>query len=175
MMSVMRSLPASFALFFIVVLALALQTTIARAQTPAPSELETTIRQLLLNDPRAASLPQSQFDEMVSALTAAAAAKGLTAAEVSWHPVPISNLTATAAAGTPTVCSQYALLCRFSSAFGFSGSDLTIPVSLGIASAILLILIWGMIRVSHRASSPVPAAPPAPAAPAPPPASSKKK
>ncbi len=138
-----------------VVLALALaffQTPIASAQTndATNSELRAAVETLLLADPRAASLPQQEFDEMVSALVAAAEKKGLTASEISWRPQPVSSYSQSASVGEIQACADNSILCMINEAFGFTGPDISIPMWFGICSAILLLILGGMIEVHRR-------------------------
>lgn len=125
-------------------------TTASADTTTTNADLHAAIVALLLADPRAAGLPQKEFDGMVNALVAAAQKKGLTVQEISWRPQPVSNLSQNAAVEEVEACSKTSILCMIDEAFGFTGPDMTIPVWIGICSAILVLIIGGMWEIHHR-------------------------
>src|SRR5882724_6584307 len=76
----------------------ALSTTVVSAQS-SDGDLRATVQALLLSDPRAAQLPQKEFDEMVNALVLAAEKKGLSARDISWRPQPVESFSQNASVG----------------------------------------------------------------------------
>lgn len=104
------------------------------------SDLEATVRAAILSDPRTAQMSEAEIDAMVAALAAEAETQGVTSEDIIWRP---QEQAADAGEGAPS-CN---FLCALSQAFGFDGSDLTIPIALAVASGVLLFLI-GMLL--HR-------------------------
>lgn len=109
----------------------------AAAQTTG---LESAIRAEILKDPRAADIPQAQIDAMVSALAQTAAAQGVSEADITWKPATREG----AAIGGPC-----GFLCTVNSIFGFGGNDYTIPIGLGVTSALLILFISMMLHRHH--------------------------
>lgn len=137
----------------ILFLIVAFQVPVAMAQSSASqpdNDLRAAVQMLLLEDPRAAHLPQKEFDGMVDALVKAAEKKGLSAHDVSWRPQPVEIFSQNASVGEIGLCSQNSILCMINEAFGFTGSDMTIPIWFGICSAILVLIVGGMIEVHRR-------------------------
>jgi len=120
------------------------------AQATADTELQATIRAMLLSDPRTSSMTSAQIDAMVVALSGQAQKEGITSEDIEWRP-EASALSATDSETTPSsVCgSMPAFLCAINVAFGFAGDALLIPLILGLTSG-LLILILGIMLERHH-------------------------
>ena len=109
------------------------------AQTDA--ELEGTIRAAILSDPRTAAMSEAEVNAMVTALSQEAAAQGVTSQDIMWRPQEVPEEVIAARCGSmPT------FFCALSEAFGFDGSDVTIPIGLGVTSALLLFLIGSLLH-----------------------------
>lgn len=139
---------ASFATLPLVVFTfvLSIAMPIALAQNDA---MRAAVRSALLNDPRAADLPQTQLEEMVNTLAVAVEKQGITPRDIEWKPEPVSSFTPTSIADLPASCDGGTILCALSKAFGFYGSDMSIPIWIGISSSILVLVLWLMIE-AHR-------------------------
>lgn len=124
----------------------------ARAQERA-SDLRATIRAELLSDPRTSGLSEAQIDAAVDALAQEAEKQGITSQDIQWRPQNTEQFVAgdTAAADAENAC-EGGFLCTLSEAFGFIGSDTTIPFSLGAAS---MGLIWIIAEMIHRRKHPL--------------------
>lgn len=133
----------------------------ARAQESS-AELNATIRSALLSDPRTAGLSDAQVDAMVSLLTQEAQKRGVTSRDIQWRPQQ-NGTTESAPVGDDYCGATPAFLCAFSLAFGFAGTNPTIPFILGAAS---MALIWILAEMLHRRRYPaaVPASAPSAAA-----------
>jgi len=142
----------SLTCILVLIIVAVFQISTVSAQT-TQDDLRAAIRAELLSDPRVAALTAGQLDSMVNALTNYATKKGLSAHDVAWSPQPATSFTASAGATSEDSCDQSSFLCRLASAFGFSGTDMTIPIWIGICSAILVLILGAMIEV-HRRSSP---------------------
>ncbi len=128
------------------------------AEAQSSADLSSTIRMQIMSDPRTTALTQVQVDEMVSILTRAAQAQGLTAKDIAARPIDSSGSFAgkmqaayNACEGTP------AFFCAFDLAFGFLGPDSIIPFILGAAS---MGLIWILAEMIHRRRYPWPGSTP---------------
>lgn len=109
-------------------------------------ELRATVREAILSDPRTAGMSEAEIEEMVVALTAEAGAQGVTSADISWRP---QENVAEAEPATTACGNMPSFLCALNRAFGFDGSDMTIPIGLVISSALLLFLIGSMLLHHH--------------------------
>lgn len=121
----------------------------AQVNTSGPNDFSATIKSALLSDPRARSLSPDQLSALVYALMQQATAQGMTRHDILWRPVLAHTITL----GEPAVadtCGIPAPLCALNRSLGFSGSDLTIPVSLGVLAAIILALLAGYLELQHR-------------------------
>ncbi len=133
------------------VLVFALLPLLAHAQTSDTSDLKATIRAQLLLDPRSAQMPPAEFDAMVSALTEQAQKAGMTAKDIKWRPqLPPAN---TRGDTFLFKCDPNSFMCSVSKAFGLDGGDLTIPIGLGISSALLVLILGTMMAVRHKKSA----------------------
>ncbi len=103
--------------------------------------LSEAIRAEIMKDPRSASIPSAQVDAMVASLAQAAQAQGVTESDITWRPVE---------AGEDAVPAECGFLCSVNAIFGFSGDDYTIPIGLGITSAILILFISLMLHRHHK-------------------------
>jgi hypothetical protein len=105
------------------------------------SGLSQAIRAEILKDPRSASIPSAQVDAMVASLAQAAAQQGVTESDITWRPVEAGQ------DGTQGACGFF---CSINEIFGFGGNDYTIPVGLGITSALLILFISMMFHRHHK-------------------------
>ena len=128
---------------------------LVRAQTAPPSDLRATIRAELLSDPRTSSLTSAQLNAMVDLLSQQAQKQGLSASDIEWHPTPPAPSDTTV---VPAATCNGSFTCEIDQAFGFVGSDTTIPFVLGAAS---MGLIWSIAEILHRRKYPHLFAPPA--------------
>ena len=108
-------------------------------------ELQATIRAAILSDPRTATMSEAEVDAMVAALAQEASAQGMTSQDILWQPQEEG------AAGQTVSCG---ILCMLTNAFGFDGSDVTIPIALGICAALLLFVIGSLLH-HHYGRHPV--------------------
>lgn len=116
------------------------------------AELEATIREAILSDPRSAEMTEADIDAMVAGLAEEAAAQNLSVSDITWRPQvgePISD----AASQSEEACPYATLLCALNDAFGFSEFPFLIPLLLAITSAILLFVI-GSILLHHHGHHP---------------------
>ncbi len=108
------------------------------------AELRATIRAAIMSDPRTSDLTEAEIEGMVDALVGEAEAQGVTSQDIVWRPEE------PAPAPVPPSCgSMPALLCALNEALGFDGSDVKIPIGLGITSALLLFVIGSMLLHHH--------------------------
>ena len=130
-------------------LALALSLTlpsVLRAEESA--ELGSTIEAAIRSDPRSSEMSEAQIDGIVQALAEEAGAQGVTTNDLTWRPEEDQP----AQAGPCGEINDF--LCALTDAFGFSGSDLTIPIGLGVSSALLLFVL-GMLLLHRHGHHPV--------------------
>ena len=128
--------------FFALLLAWALLVpSFALAHDAGDPELYATIEAAIRSDPRAAQMSEDEVHMMVDALSEEAEAQGVTSAEILWRPQESPEYAARCG-------SLPDFFCALNEALGFNGSDLKIPIGLGISSALLLFLI-GMILHYH--------------------------
>lgn len=108
------------------------------------NDLSGVIRAAILSDPRTAEMSEAEIDAMVTTLVAEAQAQGVTASDILWRPQE-------EAAGTGAQAGSCGALCKLTNAFGFDGSDVTIPFSLGVVAALLLFVIGMLLhRLGHH-------------------------
>ncbi len=130
-----------------IVIAFLIIPAAAHAQANS-QDLGGAIRAALLSDSRSAQMSPEQFDALVASLAAEATKQGMTSRDITQNVVaPLS-----AVASEEAVCDSY--LCSLNNAFGFSGSNMLIPIGLGFSSALLLLII-GVMKGMHR--HPIPA------------------
>ena len=116
-------------------------------------DLRMAIQTSVLADPRTASIPPSQLNELVDALAEQAQAHHLSAADILWRPKTAEASTSGPAEGAAVPdCAEgwYSYLCQVNTAFGFAGNDLTIPILLLITSGLLVLVIQRMIAHHHK-------------------------
>src|SRR3989344_8111132 len=118
-----------------VAVSLALLLLVPLTLTAQTGELQATIRAAILSDPRTAAMSEAEIDAMVAALAQEAAAQSVTSQDIMWRPQEEGGFTSEIGLGS---CN---MLCKLTNAFGFDGSDVTIPIGLGVSSALLLFLI----------------------------------
>lgn len=112
------------------------------------AQLRDTIRGAILMDPRSHSMTPEELESLVAALTREAEADGLTSDDVLWRPTG----EAVGSAQVPP-CDNF--LCQLNRAFGFDGSDYTIPIWLAACSLALIFIFAAhrkMARLHARAS-----------------------
>ncbi len=138
----------TIALVAVAIVLLAVLPQGAHAQQNA-GDLRTAIQISLLGDPRTTGLSETQVGAIVEALTEEAQKKGMTANDIMWRPQNINTQdTAADAEQAPAdVCDPSSILCTFNKAFGFAGTDTTIPYILLITS---IGLIWIFAEMLHR-------------------------
>ncbi len=102
--------------------------------------LSEAIRAEILKDPRAADIPAAQVDAMVASLALAAAQQGVTESDITWRPAESSDASGAAPCG---------FVCSINAIFGFGGDDYTIPIGLGITSALLILFLSMMLHRHH--------------------------
>ena len=136
--------PAFLVLIVALLVASTALSSMAYAQESS-AELEATIRGALLSDPRTAGLSEAQVDAMVSLLAQEAQNQGVTSQDIQWRPQQYEDTGASM--GEDYCGATPAFLCAFSLAFGFAGTDPTIPFTLGLAS---MGLIWVLAEMLHR-------------------------
>ena len=114
------------------------------------TELSATIRAGLLSDPRTTGLSDVQLDAMVDLLTQEATRQGVTSQDIQWRPQQYES-TEEIPASADYCGASPAFLCAFSLAFGFAGTDPTMPFALGASS---MGLIWIIAEMLHRRRHP---------------------
>lgn len=116
---------------------------VAIAQTNA--ELEATIRSAILSDPRTADMTEAEIDAIVAALAEEAGAEGVTSYDILWQPQQ-----ETLATVEPVqTCSLPQIFCTLNQALGLDGSDIAIPIGLGVTAALLLFVIGSILHHRH--------------------------
>ncbi len=136
----------TIALVAVAIVLLAVLPHGAYAQQGADN-LRATIQTSLLSDPRTAGLSEAQIAAIVDVLTQEAQNKGMTAYDIMWRPYDMQNIAENAEGQVADVCDPSSILCTFNKAFGFAGSDTTIPIMLWITS---MGLIWILAEMLHR-------------------------
>jgi hypothetical protein len=110
-------------------------------------DLRGTIRAQLLSDPRTANLSEAELNAMVELLASEAEAQDISSADITWRPQVEEPV-----AEAPVVAYDYCgatphFLCAFNIAFGFAGTDPTMPFVLGAAA---MGLVWVLAEILHR-------------------------
>ena len=119
------------------------------AQASSASDLSAAIRAAVLKDPRAASLPPSELNAIVDALTVKAQSQGLTAQAIAYVPGS-KNVVTPAAPGSSGTCTDISSpLCTLGQALGFDNPDKRVPIGLWLTSALLIAIIWHMRKNPH--------------------------
>lgn len=137
------------------VIAFALLVPLAAGAQGVESQesLRATIHAAIQADPRAASMTPGQIDQLADALAVEAQAKGMTAQEILWRPtVPAPEGEATRLPGVPFMLEcgdESSVLCRINHALGLDGTNLMIPLALGIGAALFL-LVLAMLVMHHK-------------------------
>lgn len=106
------------------------------------SALSQAIRAEIMKDPRSANISKVQMDSMVASLAQTAQAQGVSEADITWRPA-----TADGSVQEQGTCD---FLCQINNIFGFGGDDYTIPLGLGITSALLILFISLMLHRHHK-------------------------
>ncbi len=146
----------SLSFLFAVCAVVAVLPFLAHAQNTS-ADLRATIRAELLSDPRTSSLSDAQIDTLVSLLAGEAEKQGITSQDIQWRPQSGERFVASGSAAPQASDCAGGFLCTMSEAFGFVGTDTTIPFTLGAAS---MGLVWILAEMIHRRRHPyVPAAP----------------
>jgi len=126
------------------VIALALVPLSTGAQTAAQDSLRATIKAEIMADPRSSGMSQAQINAMVDSLAVEAQKQGITAQDLT-APRPQVAQQQEAAAPPVTQACGAGFFCTIDEAFGFLGSDSTIPVVFFIICA-LFVLIFSIMR-----------------------------
>ncbi len=124
----------------LIVFASLLGASFVSAQT-SDEALSQTIRAAILSDPRSQTMTEAEVDAMVIALSRQAESVGMTSDDILWRP--------TDAVGAADGAACEGFLCALNHAFGFDGSDYTIPVWLGASALMLIFLIAGILEYRH--------------------------
>ena len=107
-------------------------------------DLRATIRAAILSDPRTAEMSEAEIDAMVGALAEEASVQGVGSSDIMWRPIEY---------GVPVSADRCGSLpeffCTVNEAFGFDGSDFTIPIGLGVSAAFLLFVIGSLLLHRH--------------------------
>lgn len=130
---------------FATVLVLSLSVFGTAAAQTAEEQLSATIQAAILSDPRSQSMTPEEVDTMTAALTRQAQSVGMTAQDIVWRPT-IAGSTGMQEPAQPA-CDDF--LCNLNNAFGFDGSNYTIPIWLGISSLLLIFLIATVLEYRH--------------------------
>ncbi|MBI5004084.1 hypothetical protein HZC00_03250 [Candidatus Kaiserbacteria bacterium] len=137
------------------VLALLLITTPlylnAQSDLSLRGDLNSTIKNALLSDPRSQSLSQEELDTLSITLTKNAQTQGMTAHDILWRPTLAHTVTVDEIAGPGSNCGNIpTFLCGVNRSLGLAGSDVTIMVLLGVFVAIILAVTAGYFELQHR-------------------------
>lgn len=129
------------------VLAIVMSFSIGIYTTQAQTEdtaLRDTIRAAILSDPRSQSMTPEEIESMTVALARQAESVGMTADDILWRPV-------TEEAGSQQQGAETCdgILCALNHAFGFDGSNYTIPIWLGAISLMLIFIIATIFEYRH--------------------------
>src|SRR3989338_6309367 len=141
MRHITQGLKSLAALVITAVIMLGFMVPIASAHE-ADAELHATIRAAILSDPRTAEMSEAEIEAMVAALSDEATAQGVTAYDIVWRPQ-------TEEEGAASCNSMPQFFCTLNEAFGFDGSDIAIPIGLGITAAVLLFVIGSILLHRH--------------------------
>jgi hypothetical protein len=114
----------------------------AAASAATEADLSATIRAAVLSDPRSQSMTEAEIDALVAALAQEAEGQGVSTHDILWRPQEISQPVPQEGVAT---CN---FLCMLNQAFGLDGSDVAIPIGLGITAGILLFVIGSILH--HR-------------------------
>jgi hypothetical protein len=137
----------------VLVLSVLLVASFAYAQERTSADLQATIRASIKTDPRAAGLTEAQLDQLAARLTQEAQAQGVSAADILWRPTTVPPEGAgERLGGVPFVLNcgnENGVLCRINNALGLDGTNLLIPLVLGIAAALLL-LVLAILFMHHK-------------------------
>lgn len=138
----------------------------ASAQESANADLQATIRASIQADPRAAGMTETQLDQLAASLAQEAQAQGVSAEDILWRPTTVPPEGAgEQLKGVPFMLScgnENGMLCRINNALGFDGTNLLIPLALGIGAALLL-LVLAILFMHHKHVEPkLPAGTPPP-------------
>ncbi len=129
---------------------MALAPSISLAQE---DELHASIRAALMADPRTANMSEAELNAMVEIIAQQAQEQGITSQDINGEGEP--TMGAPLSTAMP-MCEMPAFMCELNEAFGFDGSDLKIPIGLGVSSAWLLFIIGMMIHKGmHKPVVPV--------------------
>lgn len=129
----------------LIALALVLSINVTSVQAQSQDEaLRDTIRAAILSDPRSQAMSPEEIESMTTALVRQAQSVGMTAEDIIWRPVTDQ---APADQGSAAPCDGF--LCALNQAFGFDGSDYTIPVWLGAISLMLIFIIALIFEYRH--------------------------
>ncbi len=114
-------------------------------------QLEASIRNALLSDPRASQLPPKELESMVHVLSASAQKEGITQSDIE-KAQSVTSTKAKAPTSTSDVCltTTPAFICALAEAYGLDGSNL-LPFWLAGSAALLILIIGTMLEIHHLA------------------------
>ncbi|MCI0557822.1 MAG: hypothetical protein MN733_04955 [Nitrososphaera sp.] len=123
----------------------------AQMSVSQTADLRMAVHDAIIADPRSDYLSSAQITAIVDVLTQKAAAQGMTAHDLSWRPLLARAMApADRVAASQADCGSVPpVFCSFNKAFGFSGSDPTLLIWVGVALTILLALIAGILEIRH--------------------------
>ena len=111
------------------------------------TDLSATIRAAIFSDPRTAAMSEEDIDAMVAALARGAEAQGMTSQDILWRPQAFQAATEEETGALPEPCvGMPVFFCNLNNAFGLDGSDVTMPITLGVVAALLLFVIGSMLH-----------------------------
>jgi len=124
--------------------------THAQATVSTQSDMNATIKNALLTDPRAQALTPAQINAISLSLAKQAQVQGMTPHDLLWRPVLVHTL-APDVAGVQNTCGIVpGPICAFNKSVGLSGSDMTIMTLLGVVMVLILALTAGYLELRHR-------------------------
>lgn len=134
----------------VVALAVVLMSAPLFANAQADNALEATIRAAITSDSRTAQMSGEEIDQMVAALTQEASEQGITAQDIKWRPQEFAFTAVPEEEATDTSCGVFPVFfCEMGAAFGLDGSDVAIPIMLGITAGLLLFVIGAILHHRH--------------------------
>lgn len=118
------------------------RSQVAAAAGATEADLSATIRAAVLSDPRSADMSEAEIDALVAALVQEAQGQDINSEDILWRPQEESTF---ASQDSVATCN---FLCMLNQAFGLDGSDVAIPIGLGVTAAMLLFVIGSILH--HR-------------------------
>jgi len=110
----------------------------------AQQDLRATIEAAIRSDPRSAGMSNEQIDALIDGLTEESVRRGVSQEDILWRPQGEM-----ASSSVHVACVIPQIFCSINHAFGFDGSDYTIPIWLGAIALMLIFLIAGLLEHHH--------------------------